>query len=148
MKKKRIFKSGRMLMLVLAFSFVFSNFAYAGVAQSGNDVKFTTHFIESNRMTAVATGTKKNEGKVLHATVLYIYDSDGNLKDSWKKTKWKIYKGGNEFSEEIKITKGEYSSLTMDEKVTPTDVIEVKAQGNNDDYDARITGYLHYFTKR
>ncbi len=141
-------KPGKMIMSVLIMTCMFSNFAYAAVRQNGTDVKFTKHLIDSNSMETIASGTKKTAGRTLNMMVTYMYDVDGKMRDDWTCTKWQIFKSGSSFSEVIKVKKGEYKGLPMDSKVSAKETITVKAKGNNDKLDAKISGYLFNFTKK
>lgn len=148
MLKKKTRKFGTMLVMALMLTFVLSNVVYAAVIQNGTDVKFTKHFIDSNKYTTVATGSKVNAGKTLHVTVTHIYDDEGTEKDFWSKTRWKVYDdAGGVFSDEHILEKGQYTGITLEEKVTSSDEIKVKAKGNTSSLDAKISGYIHYFTK-
>ncbi len=150
--RNKTFKAKTIIISALAMTLAFGNCVYAGVAQNGSDVKFTKHLIDSENLTEVATGTKINEGKVLNMQVTYMYDDDGNLRTDWNYTRWKIYRvtnsGVTAFSDTITVTKGQYKGLTMDSKVTPSDTLLVKARGNNEKYDTKISGYLYNFNKK
>lgn len=148
MTKKKA-KFSKMIMLVLTMTFVCSNLVYAAVAQSGNDTKFTKHFIESNSMTTVASGTKKTAGQTLNMMVTYMYDGDGIEKTSWQRTRWKIYDGnGYSYSNEIVVIKGQYTGIALNSKVSTDFKLTAKAKGNDPALDAKISGYLYNFVKK
>lgn len=150
--RKKLFHPKTIIMSALVMTLTFGNCVYAGVSQSGSDVKFTKHFIDSLVYKEVASGTKINAGKVLNMQVTYMYDDNGNLSDTFEKSKWKVYRvngsATTSFSDEIVVKKGVYTGLTMDSKVTANDKLVVKAKGNNSNYDAKISGYLYNFTKQ
>uniref|UniRef100_UPI00405793D7 hypothetical protein n=1 Tax=Agathobacter sp. TaxID=2021311 RepID=UPI00405793D7 len=147
--KSKLFKPKTAIISALVMTVALCNCVYASVVQSGNDVKFTKHFIDSQILTEVASGTKVNAGKVLNMQVTYMYDDNGNEKTDWKKTKWKIYRVNDSattsFSDTIVVEKGQYTGLTMNSKATASDKLLVKAKGNNENYDAKISGYLYNF---
>lgn len=131
---------------LLAGALVGSN-AYAGVSQSDSDVKFTKKFIDDSYYTTITSGTKIVENSQLRVKVTEIYDEDGNVKENWNKTIWKVYKSGSRFSDDTPVTKGTTKKIELDQKVTSSTKLTVKCHGNTEDLDALISGYVYNFYK-
>lgn len=131
---------------LLACALVGSN-AYASVSQSGGDVKFSKHFIDDTSYTTVVTGTKSVENAQLRVKVTTLYDEDGNVKDNWQKTIWKVYKSGARFSADTVVQKDVTTKIELDQKVTTGTKLTVKCHGNTEGLDALISGYVYNFNK-
>ncbi len=120
---------------------------YAGVRQVDNDVKFSKKFIDDTTFTTVATGEKRTENARLKVKIIEMYDENGKVKENWKRTIWKVYKGGERFSADTVVQKDVVTKIELDQKAKTGTKLKVKSHGNKENLDAMITGYIYDFKK-
>lgn len=145
---KKMTNATKFMVLGLLLMLTLGVVAEAKVTQKNDDVYFEKHFIDDNTYTKVVSGNTNSVRKKIQVKVTKMRDENGKVESSWNYTWWKVNKAGKTFSNETRVTKGDDNVyLILDQRVSTSDTLVVKAHGNKKDLDAKIDGYIYAFTK-
>ena len=98
----------------------------------------------------IALDMRIPEEKILlpkNGQIIEMYDENGKVKENWKRTIWKVYKGGERFSADTVVQKDVVTKIELDQKAKTGTKLKVKSHGNKENLDAMITGYIYDFKK-
>lgn len=87
------------------------------------------------------------KNKQLRVKVTEMYHENGNKKENWQKTIWKVNKSGARFSAETVVQKDVLTVIELDQIAKTNDTLTVKSHGNTAGMDAKILDYVYNFKK-
>ena len=145
MKKKS--KIGIVMMALLML--LNSSVVFAGEVGNGKDsILFSKHYIKGRKYEKMTDGIINTAPyNRAYITVEVMYDSDGKVASSYKKSRWFITKSSGAAVDEFVVTKQERKQFYAGENGDASQRYYIYVKGNSEDKDAMITGNIRYMQK-